>query len=83
MDVLKAIAELSPIGVIALLAYVVYLLVAQKGPVKKIAENHNGNPSIEGLLNQLVASSSRQEQTLSEIRDGLNYLKGRLNGRAA
>lgn len=65
------LSHLTPLGVMALLAYIIYLLVATKGPVKQIGLNHlHGLPDMAETL-------SRMEQTLMEIRDGINFLRGR------
>lgn len=75
--VLEFINHASPIGVIALLVFVIYLLISERGPVGVIASNH-----LHGLPD-MAASLERIEASLTEIRDTLNYLKGRLNGRAS
>jgi|SRR5579859_246710 len=36
-----------------------------------------------GALSRLEESSRRQEATLEQIRDGINYMKGRLNGKGS
>lgn len=82
MELLALLNSFSPLGVIALLAYIVYLLVAKNGPVRQIRDNHlHGLPSMEASLQALAQSAERQEKLLSEIAGGMNYLRGRLNGR--
>lgn len=66
--------SLSPLAVIGLLAYIVFLMVAKKGPIATISNNH-----LSGLP-EMAASLERMERTLGEIRDGMNYVRGRLNG---
>ena len=69
--VVAAFNSLSPLGVIGLLAYIVYLLVAKKGPVKAISDNHlSGLPAMESTL-------QRMEVVLMEIHDGINILRER------
>ena len=70
-SVVAQLNSLSPLAVIGLLAYIVYLLVSKKGPVNTIATNHLHS------LPEIAASLGRMEETLLEIRDGINYLKGR------
>ena len=68
--------DLTPLGVIGILAYVVYLLVGKKGPVKTLGTNHLHS------MPDIVASLARMEDTLNEINSGIQYLKGRLNGKS-
>ncbi len=79
INILNAI---TPLGIIGLLVYVVYLMIAKKGPIKLISDNHlSGLPEMAQVLNLIRESSLRQEMTLNEIRNSINYLRGRLNGR--
>jgi hypothetical protein len=76
LDSLKMAVELlnglSPIGIIAILAYIVYLLISKNGPVKAISDNH-----LSGLP-EMNATLLRIEVTMNEVRDGINFLKGRI-----
>lgn len=73
--IVQALNAITPLGLAAGLAFVIYQLVAKKGQIRAISENHlSGLPAMEQTL-------LRIEETLGEIRDGINYLKGRLNGR--
>lgn len=74
-----ALNSVSSLGVIGLLSYVIYLMIAKKGPIKTISDNHlSGLPEMNATLVRMEESSKRQETTLGEIRDGINYLKGRV-----
>jgi hypothetical protein len=72
LDVFLSLLKSAPqLAVIGLLSYVVYLLVAKKGPVKQIGLNHlHELPEAMELLREIHTS-------LQEIRDGINWLKGR------
>ena len=75
-DLLTALNGVSPLGVITLLAWIVYLLISKKGPVGRIRDNHLHD--VTELLRQIAASAARQERVLASINDGINYLKGRI-----
>ena len=91
-DLINILNSLSPLGVIALLVWVVYLLVSKRSPLKTASENRLH----ESLLGEATAAArllqagaleiantlQRIEITLGEVRDGINYLKGRMNGRS-
>ena len=66
---------LTPLGLAGGLAYIVYLLVGKRGPINSISDNHLSS------LPDMVATLERIEKALCEIRDGISYLKGRVNGR--
>jgi hypothetical protein len=67
----ETLNALSPLGVIGLLAYIVYLLVAKRGPVKAISDNH-----LSGLP-QMAATLARMEAILEDISDGVTILRER------
>ena len=69
---IELLNSLSPIGVIGLLAYIVYLMISKKGPIQVISNNH-----LSGLP-EMNATLLRIESTISEVRDGINYLRGRI-----
>lgn len=79
---ISVLNSLTPLGLCAGLAFIIWQFASKKGSVRLISENHlSGLPDMAHTLVQLVDSNKRLEATLLEIRDGLNYLKGRLNGR--
>lgn len=63
--IVSTLNSLTPLGLAGGLGYVIYLLV-------KVKTNH-----LHGLPD-MAASLIRIEQTLGEIRDGINILKGRI-----
>ena len=67
-ETLLILSSLSPIAIIGLLSWIVFLLVHRKGPIKVLTENH---------IQSIYELLSRMDNTLLEIRDGINYLKGR------
>jgi hypothetical protein len=82
LDTIKAAADtlnsLSPLAVIAGLAYVIFMLVRTRGELKAdnvtITENHLHE------LPAMAESLRRIEAQLSNISITLGYLRGRLNG---
>ena len=74
IELFKTLSEVSPLAVIALLGYVVYLLVAKKGPVASIGSNHLHQ------VPEIVEALGRIEAGVGNISKDLSYLIGRLNG---
>ena len=72
---IELLNTLSPIGVIGLLSYIVYLLVSRtrqtKEAVQRIGDNHLHD------LPLMALSLQRMETVLEEIRDGINILRER------
>ena len=86
METLRSAVEvlnaLTPLGLAGGLAYIIYHLIAKKGRVRTISDNHlSGLPALENTVQKILESAGRQEETLGEIRDGINFLRGRANGR--
>lgn len=85
ISIVQTLNSLSPLGLAAGLSYIIYLLVARKGPMKKLTDNHlSGLPHIESALKEIAMtnralseSSLRQENSLAIIRDNTTYLKAR------
>jgi hypothetical protein len=73
--IVHALNDITPLGLAAGLAFVIYSIIAKKGSIRLISDNH-----LSGLP-EMFAMLQRIEQSLAEIRDTLNYLKGRLNGK--
>lgn len=71
VDSVTALNSLTPLAVIGLLSFIVYLLVSKKGPVRKISENHLHD------LPTMAATLIRMEVVLEEIRDGITILRER------
>lgn len=83
-ELLKVAASIEPIVLLALvllaLAATIFLIIWKVGaPVKAIESNHLHD--VTELLQQLVDGQGRTEQTLTDIRDGINYLKGKADAR--
>lgn len=77
---IRAFNTLSPLGLSALLGYIIYLLVAKKSPfrtlnksVSEISLNH-----LSGLP-EMAATLARIEATLVGINNSIQYLNGRLD----
>lgn len=78
---IDALNKITPLGLAAGLAYIVYSIAAKKGRVRLISDNHlSGLPTLEANIGALVESSKRQEAILGAIAGDLNYLKGRSDG---
>jgi hypothetical protein len=79
---IDALNKITPLGLSAGLAYIVYSIAAKKGRVRLISDNHlSGLPSLEANILALVESSRRQETSLTAIASDLSYLKGTINAR--
>ena len=77
----SALNALTPLGLAGGLAFIIYHLISKKGVVRDISENHlSGLPEMNATLMRIEESMKRQETTLHDIRDGTNYLKGRISG---
>ena len=73
--IVHALNDITPLGLAAGLAFVIYQIVGKGGWGQTLTNNHlSGLPEIQ-------ASLERIEETLVAIRDDMNYLKGRLNGK--
>ena len=76
-----AFNSLTPLGLAAGLAVIIYQLTSKKGAIRTISENHlSGLPEMNATLLRMDETMKRQETTLLDIRDGINYLKGRSSG---
>ena len=72
MDILAFFQAASPIGVIGLLAYIIYLLVNNRRGVKAIGnDNHH----------EVLTALRRIEETLDKMNDNLTWLKAKINGK--
>ena len=81
-SIVEALNSITPLGLAAGLAYIIYQLAGRKGRLRNISENHlSGLPELEQNVTNLLAAMLRLEQTMGEVRDGINFLKGRINGR--
>lgn len=70
---------LTPLGLAAGMAFIIYQFVAKKGSVKLISDNHlSGLPEMSDTLIRIEASNRRQESTLNDIAKDISYVKGRI-----
>lgn len=76
LELFKRTPELAIIGG---LVWVIYLLAHKDGPMQQLGSNHMTH--LDEKMERLELSLARMESTLVDIRDVLNYLKGRINGR--
>lgn len=76
VTVVQALNALSPLGLAAMLAFIIWQLVGKKGNVRKISDNHLSD------MPEILATLQRIETGIGDVRDGINYLKGRVNGRS-
>lgn len=73
--VINALNNLTPLGLAAGIAYIVYLQVKNKKEVATISDNH-----LSGLP-EMAATLARMEGTLNIIAKDIGYLMGRRNGK--
>jgi hypothetical protein len=70
---------LSPVGLAGMLAFIIYHLVAKKGRVRAISDNHlSGLPEMAATLIRIEESNKRQESVLSNISNDISFVKGRI-----
>jgi hypothetical protein len=73
------LTQATPLGVVALSLFIILQLIKQKRSLNDLKNNHLHDVSeslvrIEGIL-------TRQSETLSEIKTGIEVVKAKLNGR--
>ncbi len=72
----------SPLAVIALLSYVVYLLVKNKRNVHSITTNHlHGLPEMAATLERIEDAINAGNRQHTEMLVELAHIRARLNGR--
>lgn len=97
LTIAKFLVTLTPWGFAILVTatslgtsvYVVYSILAPKGRIRLISDNHlSGLPAMHASLNAIKESNDRQEkiqmdtlQAISGVAQDIAYVKGRLNGR--
>lgn len=79
LKVVSALNAITPMGIIAALAFIIYQFVSKKGSVNLISNNHlSGLPEMNNTLLRIEDSSKRQELWLQDIAKDINYVKGRI-----
>lgn len=73
----QALSTITPLGIAALLIVVILLMIHPKGPIKMLANNHLEH--VQASLDILTATSTKQLDTLSDIRSDISYVKGKLD----
>jgi hypothetical protein len=77
----NALNSISPLGLAAALAYIIYLQVKTKRDVKVVSNNHlSGLPQLERDVQELVTITKAQNQLLQTMNDNIIYIKARTNG---
>lgn len=77
--VVLALNMITPLGLCAGMAYIIYQFVAKKGSVNLISNNHlSGLPEMAETLTRIEYSNRRQESTLNEIAKDISFVKGRI-----
>lgn len=84
-EVLSAVNAVSPLGLAVLLAYVIYLLISQRGKVQELGDNHLHD--VTARLDAVIASLGRletgqqlHEENTTQVREALAHIKAKLNG---
>lgn len=80
-----ALNDITPLGLCAGLAFIIYQFVNKDGWAKKLSDNHlSGLPDMQASLKiiaenstLMIASDKRQEDSLLQVRDGVNQLLGK------
>ena len=83
MDVLQTLNSFTPVGLAALLAYIIYLQILNGKEVDKVANNHLSDlPEMNADIKKLVTLMENQQPLLQAINDNLIYIKARVNGKS-
>ena len=66
-EFIKALNEISGLGMAAGLAWIIYILVSKNGPVSQLSNNHlSGLPRMEKKLDKIHTTLKQGFQQLSE-----------------
>ena len=83
LELLKTLNSFSPLGVIALLATIIYMLVNQKKAVSEVSDNHlSGLPEMAEDIRTLIVEVRKSNDLLQRINDRTIYISSRINGRS-
>jgi hypothetical protein len=79
-DAITVVNSLSPLGLAAMLAYIIYQLVNKRGTVRAISENHlSGLPDIQALLTALSSHVQALHASSQRIETAVARLEGLLS----
>lgn len=74
--------NISPLAIIGLLCYIVYMLISNKQDLTTIQDNHlHSLPDIAEAINRLENAGHDQFKLLNDINNHLAYIKARMNGK--
>jgi hypothetical protein len=76
-SILHVLNDLSPLALAVLLGAIVLLIVHKRGPVQMIKDNHLTH--IEAHLSEIAANGKAQIGKLDEIRNDLQWVKGKID----
>ena len=77
-DIITALNAITPLGLAAGLAIIIYLQIKNRGRVNHIATNHLHNLH---ELPQVAADIRAMRELLQTVNDNVVYLKARVNGK--
>lgn len=72
---LEMLNAISPLGVIALLGYIIYLQVKSQKGQHRIATNHLHD------LPEMVDTLRRIDEKMDKVIENTSYIRGRINGK--
>lgn len=75
VELFQSLNALSPLAVIALLAYVIFLQVKNQRGQSRIATNHLHE------LPEMMNALRRIEEALQKLNDNIVYIRARVNGK--
>ena len=70
-EIAHIVNDVTPLGLAAGLAFIIYQLIAKKGRIRAISDNHLSD------LPAMAATLERIEVTLQNVHAGIEYLKGK------
>lgn len=82
IELFKVLNSVSPTAIVALLAYVIFILVKNKKEVAEVKNNHlHDLPEMLELLRSIDATLTRHERLANEMSGNIIYIKARINGK--
>lgn len=81
-SIVESLNALSPLGLAAGLAYIIYMQIKAQRGQNKIASNHlHPLPEMNETLKRIEENQRDQNMMLNDIRTSQEYIKARINGR--
>lgn len=78
---ISALNSLTPLGLAALLSFVIYMQIRANKGQRNIAENHlHGLPEMAASIERMTESLERIESLMLQMNNNVTYIRARING---